>query len=460
MPQITDQELRTTLAAIKDAGSVNAAATKLGVSRNTLQSRIRRARQQGRISDENPPRIGLKPGWDIPPRRDARGLPIVRVKAHTERRDAFRGLVGGPPIPPAAMPPEGFIISRNSGVYDKDGALQKQWVGTVRDSGPEFAIPAGHVIKGESALVDPDGRVLAKWIKTREGSGEGLVAALQQAFSTYSGLAPSIPLPAELDADTWTIYPVPDLHLGMLSWSAETGEDYDVKIATAMATGAITELVRQSRPSSRATLIILGDYQHANDQRNVTPGSGHQLDVDGRHSKIYLAGANLVISLVNLVAEKHAEVEIVVLPGNHDPEAATTLAVALSLYYSGNARMSVNMKPGVAWYRRFGRCLVGAHHGHTQKPDRAAMAMAVDRGEDWGQAPHRYIFTGHFHSERVTEVGNVRVETLQSPAARDAWNTASGYRSGRSLSAITFHKDRGEIGRHRVTTGGYPSNPT
>ena len=460
MPDLKPEKLALTIAAIQQAGSIRGAALLLDIPRSTIQSRLRQGRAQGQVPDGIVPGAKARPPWGDTKRRDARGLPIVRIKATTEdRRAAFRGLVGGPPIPPAAVPPEGFVITRNSAAYDKDGTLQKQWVGSARDSGAEFSVPPGHVIKGESALVDPDGRVLAKWVKTREGAGEGLVAALQEAFASYSGLAPFMAVPAELDEDTWTIYPVPDLHLGMLSWGAETGADYDVKIAVAMATGAIADLVRQSRPSGRATLIILGDFQHADDQKNVTPGSGHQLDVDGRHSKIYLAGANLVISLVNLVAEKHAEVEIVVLPGNHDPNAATTLTVALSLYYSENARVSVSMKPGITWYRRFGRCLVGAHHGHTQKPDRAAMAMAVDRGEDWGLAPHRYIFTGHFHSAKVTEVGNVRVETLQSPAARDAWNTESGYRSGRSLSAITFHKERGEIGRHRVTTGDYPANP-
>ena len=431
--QMSDADLMATLAALAKYGSTRKAAVALGLPRSTMRNRVDAAllrfdQQRGTF------------------REDARGKPVLRVQAR-------RGEIGGPPIPEIGRPPEGFAVRRNSAQYDGEGRLQKQWVETARDAGAAFVVPPGHVIKGESALTDADGRVIAKWTKTREGSGAGLVEALQEAFAAYSGAAPAIVAPVEADDETWTIYPVPDLHLGMQAWGAETGADYDLKIAIGVATTGIAELVRQSRPSSHATLMILGDFQHANDQRNVTPGSGHQLDVDGRHAKIYLAGANLAIALVALVAAKHATVEVVVLPGNHDPEAAVTLAVALSLYYSMNERISVNMKPGVVWYRRFGRCLLGAHHGHTMKPDKAAMAMAVDRHEDWGHAPHRYIFTGHFHSERVTEVGNVRVETLQSPAARDAWNTASGYRAGRSLSAITFHRDHGEVGRHQVKIG-------
>ena len=84
------------------------------------------------------------------------------------------------------------------------------------------------------------------------------------------------------------------------------------------------------------------------------------------------------------------------------------------------------------------------------KADRMAMLLATDRAEDWGQSKFYYFWHGHFHQERVSEVGRVRVECFQSPAARDAFTAGAGYRSGRSLSAITIHKDLGEIGRHKV----------
>jgi hypothetical protein len=33
---------------------------------------------------------------------------------------------------------------------------------------------------------------------------------------------------------------------------------------------------------------------------------------------------------------------------------------------------------------------------------------------------------------------------------KDAWHTASGYRSGQNLQCITYHKDHGEIARNLV----------
>ena len=67
-----------------------------------------------------------------------------------------------------------------------------------------------------------------------------------------------------------------------------------------------------------------------------------------------------------------------------------------------------------------------------------------------GATKFRYAMTGHIHHKSAIETGGVIVESFQSPAARDAWHTAAGFRSGRSMSAITLHKDKGEIARQKV----------
>lgn len=377
-------------------------------------------------------------------------LPAFKSRLRVSRRRAATGVVGGPPIPAAAIPPAGFAITTNNGAYDAEGNLLRQWVGSRRDSGAEYELPAGHVVKGESALVDPDGRVLARWIKTREGAGAGLVEALRDAFADYRGAAPIVAQPVDVADDLLTVYPLPDLHLGMYAWDREAGADYDVDIAVKLATRTFESLIAQSQPSRRAVLLGLGDYFHTNGGKPMTPQSGHILDVDTRWARVFACGARLATAIVGLLAAKHAEVEVVMLPGNHDLDAAMSLTVALALFYSATPHIQVHQEPGVAWYRRFGAVLLGATHGHTMKPDRMAMMLAADRPVDWGETKHRSFFFGHVHHGSALEVGPVRVESFNTPAARDAYAAGAGYRSGRSLSAITFHAERGEIGRHRV----------
>jgi hypothetical protein len=372
---------------------------------------------------------------------------------HRLREAARRGILAAPPLPEDAQPPPGFVVARHSATYDGDGNLKSHSVQTKPEPGETYEIPAGHTVKGESALLDPDGRVLAKWVKTREDGRGDFAAALEQALERFTGAAPAIATPRQAEDDLLTVYPIPDLHLGMYAWAPEAGEDYDVDIAVRAATQSVQALVSQSRPSRHAVLLGLGDYFHANSGRNATPQSGHQLDVDGRWMKVKTAGAELAIALTEMLARRHQDVEVVFLPGNHDPDAAVGLTVALSLFYRKHARIRVNTTPAIAWYRLHGRTLLGATHGHTMKPDRMALMLAADRPQEWGHASHRHFFFGHVHHESAKEVGAVRVESFSTPAAKDAYAAAGGWRSARAMTAITFHGTDGEIGRHRVSIG-------
>jgi hypothetical protein len=409
-PPMSDQDMRDALALQAQHGTIAAAAHATGIPRTTLQHR------------------------------------------HARAMDAVRsGRIASPPIPEIGQPPAGFEVVANNAQYDGDGVLKSQSVRTKRSAGAEYAVPDGHTIKGESALLDADGRLVARWVKTREGGASGLVDALKEAFAGYDGKAAPIEAPIDQNSDLLTIYPVPDLHFGMYSWKSETGSDYDTGIAAQVAASGIRTLVAQSQPSEHAVVLVLGDYFHQNDQKNATPGSGHRLDVDGRWAAVYHKGALLLLEIVKLVAAKHSRVTLKILPGNHDEDAAVTLTVAMSLFFSQEKRITVDMNPQNAWYHRFGKVLIGAHHGHQiRKFEQMAMAMAVDRAEDWGQTSFRYYYSGHIHHKKGEEIMGVWVQSFRSPAAPDAYNSGSGYRSNRDLIAITMHRNRGQVGEHTV----------
>jgi hypothetical protein len=319
------------------------------------------------------------------------------------------------------------------------------------DGGTPNPVPLGQVIKGTSTLYDTDGKQVLQWVKTgADQSTEDVVAAIRAAFDEYKSASKLIPAPKKSDADLMSVYPIADQHVGLLSWAHETGENYDLKIGSDRLRQCATRLISQSPNSKKAIILNLGDWQHTDDAKNMTPRSGNILDVDGRYFKVLTAGVQLMMDVIELALAKHETVLVRNIPGNHDPHASIALTVALSAFYHNNPRVTIDDDPSDFFFHRFGQTLIGANHGHKMKADRMAMAMATMRREDWGKTKHHWFLFGHIHHETVKEVGDVRVESFRTLAAKDAHAASCGYVSGQSLTSVTLHVEDGEIGRHKV----------
>jgi hypothetical protein len=204
-----------------------------------------------------------------------------------------------------------------------------------------------------------------------------------------------------------------------------------------------------SHPRRRIGIIIgLGDLLHFDGYEPVTSRSRNVLDVDGRYPLVLQTATSVLIWAIEKALRKHEQVIVRILPGNHDDQSAIAVSLALSMYYRESKRVAVDCDPSRYWWWRFGETFIGATHGDMTKMQDLPLVMASARPVDWGASQHRYLWTGHIHHKSaIKEVGNVIVESFRSPAARDAWHAASGYVSGRSLTAITLHRAYGEISR-------------
>ena len=307
----------------------------------------------------------------------------------------------------------------------------------------------------------PADDVSGYWVKSGEGSfyvkrdfedekTKDFIDGIKEALIDCKDALTLPELVEDCDSELLTTYPLPDLHIGMRAWAEETGIDWDLDIAKKVILEKFAALVSQSRPSKRALIVNLGDYFHANDGTNETPRSKHKLDVDGRGSKVALVGVEIMRSMIEMVASKHETIEFRSVKGNHDDDSSIILPVAFWLAFGDSPRIEINTTPKQLSYFSHGKVLLGFFHGHTMKAERAAMAMACEVPELWGKAEFYHMMHGHFHTASLKEVGKVLVEGLQTVIPRDAYAAASGYTSGRSLTAITYHAERGEIGRHKV----------
>ena len=363
------------------------------------------------------------------------------IKAHGSERKAAKALG----------------VSRGS-VSNAMGLLKKR--AALRGYSPKHdmthVVPDGYVVQGASTYYNKDGRMAGQWVKSSlddQRRQDLLKASIEAMAEEVRGLCPAIPSPPKTSADLLTVYPLGDPHIGMRAWAKETGADFDLKIAERLTLAAVDRLVSVAPPSDIALILPLGDVFHANDQSNVTPGHKNQLDVDSRHVHVLQVGIRTFRHVILRALEKHAKVVVRFVRGNHDPEAVWALAFTISAFFENEPRVTVDLSPADHWFYRFGKVLLGATHGDKSKAEQLPGVMACDRAEDWGQTKHRHWLCGHVHYSSVKEFPGVTVETFRTLAAADAWAAGMGYRAGRDMRALVYHREHGEIERHRADIG-------
>lgn len=317
----------------------------------------------------------------------------------------------------------------------------------------------GMLVDKVSTFRDKDGETIGEWtiLKPDAISYQAALEAIDEAMKKYDSYIPVIPSPVAFgNADLVTVYPIIDHHLGLYSWEPETGANYDLGIASKLLRESAEELMASTPPSRQAVILNIGDFFHSDDNTNRTRRSGNILDADGRYAKILEVGVDLEIYLIELALTKHETVEVRNLPGNHDPYASIALNSAIRMAFRNNPRVHVSRDPSPFYFFRFGKVLIGATHGDMIKHSDMPSVMAAYVPKDWGETEHRYIYLGHVHHASVGggERYGATWETFRTLAAKDAWATQSGYASGRSMVAITHHRETGEKYRNTVTLSG------
>lgn len=362
--------------------------------------------------------------------------------------------------PPLEAVPDGFDVRRVSTLVDPTGTIEKQWLESAQatETAPLIPpLPPGHIVKGVSTLLDGAGNIRAQWQKTsielqeKAKREQWLLDAIMKMGEAWPSRGPTA-LEKPSDDDLMCVIPMGDPHFGMYAWAAETGDDYDLKLAEEYHCTAMDSLVASAPAAGRGLLIDLGDFFHMDNSSNQTLRGHHQLDVDTRWPKVIKSGVAAMVWLVKRMLQKFGTTDVWCVPGNHDPHSAFMMQLALSIYFKDEPRVRIADVAGLFYYLRFGENLIGSTHTHTIK-DRASLGetMAADRKEDWGCTTHRYWYCGHVHHDSLIETkGGTIVETHRTLAGKDKFAAESGYRSGRDMKCDVFHLEQGRIQRNVI----------
>ena len=223
-----------------------------------------------------------------------------------------------------------------------------------------------------------------------------------------------------------------DLHIGLFSYGAETGEDYDIKIACKRISKALNDIKNrtQGRRFSKIVLALLGDILHTDNEQGTTT-KGTRQDVDTRPTKMFDKTLDLLIDFIFELGQI-APVDVVTVSGNHDNYISYTLYKALEMAYRDEPNVVFYNSPNPRKALRYGKCLIGFCHG-DQKNNSLATWLQNEYAEDWGKTKYREVHCGHLHSlhsdmQNFEESQNgLIVRRLFATTSASAWEHRQGY---------------------------------
>ena len=337
------------------------------------------------------------------------------------RRKAAR--CGPPDVPyPEAediAPPEGsrFYSVNTHYVYPKDSLIRERWVKLAADDARRERL-------------------------MREAAG---------AFAEEIPRAVAVPGPTHANSDLATAYILTDYHIGMLSWHEETGADWDVKIAEELLVAWFAAAIAAAPASGVGVLAQLGDFLHIDNLDALTPASKHVLDADTRLQKVVRVAIRAIRRIIAMLLEKHPRLHIIMADANHDPAGSIWLREGLAAHFENEPRVFVDQRADGYYCFEHGLTSLFFHHGHKKKPDSVDDVFVAKFREVFGRTKHSHAHMGHYHHIKTLESSLMVVEQHRTLAAPDAYASRGGWMSKRSASAITYHRQYGEVGRIVLT---------
>lgn len=310
-------------------------------------------------------------------------------------------------------------------------------------------VPDGFHLKGTSTLYDEDGKPRLQWVKTsidQERQAE-LMRETVRALCLEVNAVPAIAPPAHTLDDLLNCYVITDYHLGMNAWGEETGDDWDMRIAESTLINWFSAAIAQAPDAKVGVFAQLGDFLHWDGIQAVTPTSGHVLDADTRFQKLVRVAISVIRRITGMLLHKHEKVVLLMAEGNHDLASSMWLRELFSALYEAEPRIEVITRPDPYYCYEHGQTSVFFHHGHKKRMDSLETVLIAKFREVFGRTLYSYAHTGHLHHNVLRETNTMTIEQHRTLAASDSHASRGGWMSGRDAKVITYHANRGEVGR-------------
>lgn len=241
---------------------------------------------------------------------------------------------------------------------------------------------------------------------------------------------------------------IADLHLGKLSWSGETGDAFNSKIARDRFFSVIdSECNRLKSIAGKVEKILFvwtNDFFNSDGISKATTGGTPQ-DTDLQWQHLFLLGCEMLVEAIEELS-KYAPVETFYIASNHSRQVDFYALNYLNAWFRERSDVTIHINCSPRYYVKYGVNLIGFAHSYYEKKQNLPHLMSIERPSDWATTSYREYHLAHYHSEKVEEVGGVIFRWLPSVTGADSWHTECGYIGAvRRSYSFVYDKNRGLI---------------
>lgn len=395
-------------------GSPTKAARRLGIPRGTLYSRLRQAKE----------RLGLEP-------TDAEGEAIASEKSSLRVTGDIASLV----------------VTTRRRIRTIEDALD--YAEVDRDM---WEVHTFDITSHEQAQKSDDGDpiVIRLWnVKARlkRRSIDHPLRVKDDVMRMLTQYSPKIPAPKwarrKNRGEIMVEISVPDIHFGKLADAEETGEDYNLDIASRLYDKAYDHLLGEAAKAYDIGLVLnvpSNDIMHYSGSRYTTT-AGIRQDSCAVWQRTYRTAREAMVR-GTLKCRDVAPVKSICHSDNHAQDESFYLGDALWCYFNNDKHVEVDAGMAPYKFHRHGNCLIGLGHGHQAKYPELQSIMAKMRPRDFAECSVKEYHMGHLHKEMMIDSwGDLVLRRIGSLSATDAWHMGMGYCGRKSAQAFIWSRE-------------------
>lgn len=309
----------------------------------------------------------------------------------------------------------------------------------------------------------------------KEVSWEDVRANLIKDMHLYAPKYPIIKREKHKDPKLFVV-DASDPHFGKYSGIEETGESYNLNVASERYQKGIESLVnRVANEKIEKILFISGnDRNHVDNPHNTTT-SGTRQDTDGMWFEHFNAAKKAEIDAINTLLTI-ADVHYVHCPSNHDYLSGFLFADIMASWFRNNKNITFDVTTAHRKYVQYGLNLIGMSHGDGAKEIDLPDLMKTEARQAWGQVKYGYWYLHHIHhKDKKARLGSQKIqiekdkigvsvlhtnleidmefhthiEYLRSISGTDSYHHRNGYQHNfKAMEAFLHDPYEGQIARY------------